>query len=50
VTLGVRVHLGWRIRLHLADDDRVEIHNERRRSFLKRNRNQYKAQVIDPHC
>ncbi len=27
------VHLGWRIRLHLVDYDRVEIHNERRQSF-----------------
>ncbi len=40
------VHLGWRIRLHLVDFDRVEIHNERRQSFSKRDRNQYKAQVI----
>src|ERR1700737_4113056 len=40
------VHLGWRVRLHLVDYDRVEIHNERRQSFSKRDRNQYQAQVI----
>jgi len=40
------VHLGWRIRLHLVDYDRVEIQNERRQSFSKRDRKQYKAQVI----
>jgi PRTRC genetic system ThiF family protein len=40
------VHLGWRVRLHLVDHDRVEIHNEGRQAFTKRDRNRHKAQVI----
>src|SRR5258708_23494932 len=27
LTRLLSVHLGWRVRLHLADHDRVEIHN-----------------------
>jgi len=40
------VHLGWRVRLHLVDMDRVEPHNEQRQAFHRRDRGQYKAQVI----
>ncbi len=40
------VHLGWRVRLHLVDMDRVEPHNEQRQAFSRRDRGQYKAQVI----
>lgn len=40
------VHLGWRVRLHLVDMDRVESHNEQRQAFCRRDRGQYKVQVV----
>jgi molybdopterin/thiamine biosynthesis adenylyltransferase len=40
------IHAGWRVRLHLVDHDRVEQHNEQRQAFSRRDRGQYKAQVV----
>ena len=40
------VHFGWHVHLHLVDMDRVEPHNEQRQAFSRRDRNQYKAQVV----
>lgn len=40
------VHFGWRVHLHLADHDRVEIHNTRRQAFSRRDLDKYKAQVV----
>ena len=40
------IHFGWHVRLHLVDHDRVEEHNAQRQAFARRDRNQYKAQVV----
>src|SRR5205823_8403806 len=40
------VHLGWRVRFHLVDHDRVELHNTQRQAFSNRDRDKYKAQVV----
>ena len=40
------VHFGWRVRLHLVDHDRVELHNTQRQAFSNRDRDKYKAQVV----
>jgi len=40
------VHFGWRILLNLVDHDRVEVHNEHRQAFTKRDRGLHKAQVV----
>jgi PRTRC genetic system ThiF family protein len=40
------IHFGWHVRLHLVDHDRVEEHNTQRQAFARRDRNQYKAQVV----
>src|SRR6266702_4140105 len=40
------VHFGWRVHFHLADHDRVEVQNAQRQAFSKRDRDNYKAQVV----
>ena len=40
------VHFGWRAHFHLADHDRVEIHNTQRQAFSRRDLDKYKAQVV----
>src|SRR5881398_2159816 len=40
------VHFGWRAHFHLADHDRVEIHNTQRQAFSRRDVDSFKAQVV----
>src|SRR5207244_6820911 len=40
------VHFGWCAHFHLADHDRVEIHNTQRQAFSRRDLGKYKAPVV----